>query len=360
MEDNKPEIELPGDFPEQSDTEKKENEIIQQSVTASVYSGKPRTIRELTDFCLSKGMPLERMRFFIGQDYREPRAFGIYQSGDEFIVYKNKSDGSRAIRYRGRDEAYAVSELYEKLLDECHMRGIYPERDDEKSEMTYLSSLRSRDHYSSSRSYSNNNNNKGCVLSALAVCGLFYRWILYLIRCILHLLFFLIVRLINPFVAIAAGLSFFLANKFIPKEKFSKNMRIAILIGILLIVIIGGQFIRSIGTGYYIDGDKQYYRDNESWYQYGTSSWHKLSGQPNLSADRVYYSDWLDTPTYVRNITKSSWWSNRYFNDFSFPRIPSDPGIIDDFFRSSSDSRSGSSWDWDSWDSSDTDWDSDW
>lgn len=87
----------------------------------------PKTIEELKEYCAERGMPLLRMRFFIGEDYREPRAFGIYRDGDDYIVYKNKSDGSRAIRYRGKDEAYAVNELFLKLLDECHNRGIYPD-----------------------------------------------------------------------------------------------------------------------------------------------------------------------------------------------------------------------------------------
>ena len=57
-------------------------------------------------------------RFFIGKDTRAPRAFGIYEANGEFIVYKNKSDGSRAIRYKGTDEAYAVNELYMRLKEE--------------------------------------------------------------------------------------------------------------------------------------------------------------------------------------------------------------------------------------------------
>lgn len=86
----------------------------------------PETIGQLSAFCAYHGMPLEKMRFFVGQDYRQPRAFGIYQDGDQFVVYKNKDDGSRAVRYHGPDEAYAVHELYEKLLDECHKRNIWP------------------------------------------------------------------------------------------------------------------------------------------------------------------------------------------------------------------------------------------
>lgn len=85
--------------------------------------GVPKTIDELKAFCAAHNMPLERMRFFLGEDFREPKAFGIYrdENGD-FIVYKNKADGSRAVRYRGKDEAYAVNELYQKLKSEVQIR----------------------------------------------------------------------------------------------------------------------------------------------------------------------------------------------------------------------------------------------
>ena len=38
------------------------------------------------------------------------------------MVYKNKADGSRAVRYSGPDEAYAVRELYLKLKSEVDLR----------------------------------------------------------------------------------------------------------------------------------------------------------------------------------------------------------------------------------------------
>jgi len=88
---------------------------------------RPRTIEQLQDFCAYNEMPLERMRFFVGEDYREARAFGIYGDSGRFVVYKNRSDGSRVVRYDGPDEAYAVGELYDKLLDECHRRDIWPD-----------------------------------------------------------------------------------------------------------------------------------------------------------------------------------------------------------------------------------------
>ncbi len=85
-------------------------------------SGIPATIGELQAFCRAHHMPLESMRFFIGKDTASPRAFGIFRDGGDFVVYKNKSDGTRAIRYRGPDEAAAVREIYRKLRDEVSRR----------------------------------------------------------------------------------------------------------------------------------------------------------------------------------------------------------------------------------------------
>ena len=104
-------------------------------------NGIPQTIEELKDYCAKQNLPLEQMRFFIGVDYREPKAFGIYKdpNSGRCIVYKNKSDGSRAIRYEGTDEAYAVNEMYQKLKSEvanqkmhqlaAHLPGVlqYPQ-----------------------------------------------------------------------------------------------------------------------------------------------------------------------------------------------------------------------------------------
>ncbi|MBR6322922.1 MAG: hypothetical protein IKR59_08635 [Lachnospiraceae bacterium] len=79
----------------------------------------PKTIAELKTWYEERNLPPEETtRFFIGKDYRKPKAFGIYQDGSKFIVYKNKADGSRAVRYKGPDEAYAVNELYLKLKEE--------------------------------------------------------------------------------------------------------------------------------------------------------------------------------------------------------------------------------------------------
>ena len=79
----------------------------------------PKTIEELEAWYKAHNLPpYETTRFFIGIDYKKPRAFGIYKDGTEFVVYKNKDNGQRAVRYRGTDEGYAVNELYLKLKSE--------------------------------------------------------------------------------------------------------------------------------------------------------------------------------------------------------------------------------------------------
>lgn len=81
--------------------------------------GTPRTIEELKAWYKSKNLPPEEVtRFFIGEDYKGARAFGIYEEDGEYIVYKNKDDGTRAVRYKGKDQAYAVNELFLKLKSE--------------------------------------------------------------------------------------------------------------------------------------------------------------------------------------------------------------------------------------------------
>lgn len=64
----------------------------------------PKTIEELKQWYVVHNLPDETItRFFIGKNYQEPKAFGIYQelvTGD-FVVYKNKADETRAVRYQG-------------------------------------------------------------------------------------------------------------------------------------------------------------------------------------------------------------------------------------------------------------------
>lgn len=76
----------------------------------------PKTIAELKAWYEAHHLPpMETTRFFIGLDYRSPKAFGIYQSNGQCTLYKNYSDGKREVLYQGKDETYAVNELYLRL-----------------------------------------------------------------------------------------------------------------------------------------------------------------------------------------------------------------------------------------------------
>ena len=77
----------------------------------------PKTIEELKEFCAQKNINLQQMHVHIGENYTGPKAFGIYKDGENFVVYKNKANGERAVRYRGTDESYAVNELYQKMKE---------------------------------------------------------------------------------------------------------------------------------------------------------------------------------------------------------------------------------------------------
>lgn len=81
--------------------------------------GVPTTIEELRAYCRYHNLPLADMRVFLGEDYRGAKAFGIYRdkATGNIVVYKNKADGTRAVRYEGSDEAYAVNELYMKIKE---------------------------------------------------------------------------------------------------------------------------------------------------------------------------------------------------------------------------------------------------
>ncbi|MCR5294536.1 MAG: hypothetical protein K6E30_05105 [Lachnospiraceae bacterium] len=96
------------------------------------------SIGELKQKCAEKNMPLEKMRFFIGEDRKEPRCFGVYQdpeSGD-WIVYKNKDNGERAVRYQGKDEARAAQEIWAKIGAETVRRKRYKSNPYDEEELT--------------------------------------------------------------------------------------------------------------------------------------------------------------------------------------------------------------------------------
>ena len=103
----------------------------------------PTTIEELKGWYLGHNLPpYEITRFFIGENYQKPKAFGIYKDVNtgKFIVYKNKDTGERVIRYEGNDEKYAVNELYLKLKEEVlNQKRINQNKNSSSSSSSVLS-----------------------------------------------------------------------------------------------------------------------------------------------------------------------------------------------------------------------------
>ena len=44
-----------------------------------VANGVPTTIEELKDYCVEHNLPISMMRFYIGENYKLPKAYGIYK-----------------------------------------------------------------------------------------------------------------------------------------------------------------------------------------------------------------------------------------------------------------------------------------
>ena len=229
----------------------------------------PQTIDELKEYCAERGMPLLKMRFFIGEDYRQPKAFGIYKDGNDFVVYKNKASGERAIRYRGPDEKFAVNELFMKLLEECHNRGIYP---DGQIPERSGGGTRQRSRKKSS--------------------------------------------MLFPIIVIILSMLFSGVMAVVSKTVHRND----------------GYYSAGDGTVYYHYGNDWYYtydlNDSGYWYQ----------------ADDFPYEDYEEYS--LGNSWDSDWGVSDFKNSSTYEEL--------------TESHSSSSSDYDSWDSSDTDWDSDW
>ena len=189
----------------------------------------PKTIAELKTFAQKHNLPLQKMRVFLGEDYRGAKAFGIYQeSADSFVVYKNKSDGSRTVRYRGPDEAHAVKELYLKM------------RDMVRQQSAFQSSVRSGSgRKPASRSSVSRSSSRGSWLAGLP---LWAKW--------------------------------------------------GIVIAIVLILYVA-IFCKTKRRGYYHYNNDYYYQQNGSWYVYEDDDWipYVIDGEFADSYEDYYESD---------------------------------------------------------------------
>lgn len=274
-----------------------------------VANGVPTTIEELKLFCRAHNLPLAKMRFYIGENYKLPKAFGIYkdEASGEFIVYKNKADGSRAIRYQGKDEAYAVNEIYLKLKDEIQNQKARQKAASQNTARQYT------DYAPNAYTKATTHKNTGKSRSSRMFAG----WL----RTIL-------IAMVAPFI-----------------------------LEILIFAFVSLRAEFRPDTGYYqYEGNYYYYYDND-WYIYDTysSNWLETTiddvMEDNLDSYHSSYS--YDSSYGVDDFTESSYYDSG--SDYD-----SDD---DDWSSSSWDDDWDSDYDWDSgsdWDFSYSDWDSDW
>ncbi len=276
---------------------------------------KINSLQEYRDFVQQHNIPLDTIRFALGEDKgHEPRWFYIYQDRftGEWVVAKNKSDGSTAERYRGNDEAKACQILFDKMEEEFNNRQFKSPQDTE-AEREYKKELGKR-------------RAKSRFVSALQSTAMYAVFIVIL------------------------G---FIVQKTLGDEPSSA--------------------VKRPGQGYYVfehtydDGsvwdDLYYYLDN-IWYYYDDEydDWY-------VDDDFDYSYDYVDD-YYVGNYYSSldgyydgDAWD---FDDTTYYQLYQDSlndrndNYNNDSYDSNDNYDSWDSYDWDDWDSNDSDWDSDW
>ena len=289
-----------------------------------VAIGVPTTIEELKKWYVEHNLPDEKVtRFFIGKDYKEPRAFGIYydEEKDLYIVYKNKDTGERKIRYEGKDEKYAVNELYMRLKEEiANQKGL-------------------------NKSKSNTNN-------YLFSTGLFLTHFIGVFVVMFSTMTFSIIPGLFMFLSLNPGIFIFLLISSMIKNNKLKliiekwwHILSFIICGILIILFVIKPVIIHRNDAYYSQDNQTYYYYGGDWYYYNYDSWEPYNGSTDSFE---YISDDYNYSYGVTNFEDSNYYEGSHWTSSSNS-------------SSSDDWDSGSSWDSsDSWDSGGSDWGSDW
>ncbi|MBP5494330.1 MAG: hypothetical protein J6X97_04475 [Lachnospiraceae bacterium] len=335
----------------------------------------PTTIEELKDWYKSKELPpYETTRFFIGENYKGARAFGIYRDerSGKFVVYKNKDTGQRAVRYEGTDEAYAVNELFMRLKDEILQQkarnaGIRTEAEERAREDAIKSFANKDEHEEAKRDAYNyyydqarkRNHKIKTIISGSVIIG-----VAVLIFAIL--LTSAIKPKPKPVYYGDPGSSYSSSYSSSSGSSSSDSY------------FTPPTYTDSKpGEGYYKIGDDYYYHngyDNYSWFVYDGGDWDYVQSadvpetlQRESTANQYSYSPNWESESKVSDFTTTNAYLGTHpqheSSDYSYSSGSSHSSSS--WWSSSSDSSwdSDSSWSWsssDSWDSGSTDWSSDW
>lgn len=285
----------------------------------------PKTIEELKQWYAARNLPpYETTRFFIGINYKNPRAFGIYEENGKFIVYKNKDNGQRAIRYEGTDEAYAVNELYLKLKSEILNQKEINQRN---------SSVRPADKYAKRKS-------KGSTPYTIGLIALFILLIMAVsVKPVLGL-----VAAFGPLVILVILNVFLGKNTDKSKNIWSVLFKILPFFSAALLIAVAIYGWNGASAKYYRVGNDLYCKYDYAYYLYQNGDYYSVESWElpyELSSDSDSYRVDDDAVTYDQEF-ENSWYYSENF---------------------ASDSSSDSDYDWgsdSSWDSGSTDWGSDW
>lgn len=265
------------------------------------------TIDEILTEAERKGYPLESMRFFVGENRADPRCFGIYYDADtqEWVVYKNKSDGSRAVRYQGPDEAEACSIFWAKIEETYRQGG-------------------GRQHAKASATRSAPAADSPAPVRRRGGCG---------------------TRVI--FVVVIAFLLLFLLGGALSRCSATHTSPAA----------------PQHRAGYYTVDDELYYYQGSDWYWYSGGYWVPYYDYDDTWYDGYYGSDYSFADPYD-SFAYSDYYDDYYSSNSGYSGSYYDYDSNDNYNNSDYDYNyaydSDSYDDYDSWDSWDSDWDSGW
>ena len=91
--------------------------------------GIPKTIEELKAFCQKHNLPLKQMRFFIGENFTEPKAFGIYKDDEGNFLWPGFGDNMRVLlwilaRCEGKVSARETEIGYLPYVKDIDIEGL--------------------------------------------------------------------------------------------------------------------------------------------------------------------------------------------------------------------------------------------
>ncbi len=302
----------------------------------------PKTISELQEWFEANGFDYYKTRFFIGMDFKEPKAFGIYKDGSgDFVVYKNKANGERAVRYQGPDEKHAVNEIWQRFNQEI------------VNQKKHWQEKQGRSHNSHSDIYIPKE--KDLSKNAKEMRNLFFIiFVTFLAGLIIPItamdkipsIIRMPVLIGTAFLApILASYAYYLHinGKTLQEDMDSgfKPLMKGVLIFLAVIFVINGIGVfAGRKNGYYSKDGELYYRAGSDWYVYNND---KDYWQPEyIVPSELKSSNWSDYKnTGSIEYSYRSFESTSYYNDWK-----------------SDDSDSG--WTSNDWDSGYTDWNSDW